>query len=175
MLLSQQILFVLPLLVTCSGHSDILEHLNPQFWKSKPKHLASFDKTDKIIVVDGSVSVNFNIKYHNGMNFTKVWPLTKCFVNFYCTKTCTYYKRWSEGWTVNLRVSHKKSAQLGVRQHAVIIPFNPLNAELNPICHLLALLGGATIVVVSRLRVKCRIKSHLPFAGLIRSSPYSPR
>jgi hypothetical protein len=31
---------------------------------------------------------------------------------------------------------------------------NPLNAELNPICHLLALLGGATIVVVSRLRVK---------------------
>jgi hypothetical protein len=32
--------------------------------------------------------------------------------------------------------------------------FNPLNTELNPICHLLALLGGATIVVVSRLRVK---------------------
>ena len=31
---------------------------------------------------------------------------------------------------------------------------NPLNAELNPICHLLALLGGATIVVFSRLRVK---------------------
>ena len=31
---------------------------------------------------------------------------------------------------------------------------NPLKAELNPICHLLALLGGATIVVVSRLRVK---------------------
>jgi hypothetical protein len=30
---------------------------------------------------------------------------------------------------------------------------NPLNAELNPICHLLALLGGATIIVVSRLRV----------------------
>ena len=37
-----------------------------------------------------------------------------------------------------------------VSQHG----FNPLNAELNPICHLLALLGGATIVVVSRLRVK---------------------
>ena len=31
---------------------------------------------------------------------------------------------------------------------------NTLNAELNPICHLLALLGGATIVVVNRLRVK---------------------
>jgi hypothetical protein len=35
--------------------------------------------------------------------------------------------------------------------------FNPLNAELNPICHLLALLGGATTVVVSRLRVKDRL------------------
>ena len=34
-----------------------------------------------------------------------------------------------------------------------LMTFNPLNAELNPICHLLALLGGATIVVVSRLRV----------------------
>ena len=36
--------------------------------------------------------------------------------------------------------------------------FNPLNAELNPICHLLALLGGANIVVVSRLRVKHGLK-----------------
>ena len=34
-----------------------------------------------------------------------------------------------------------------------ILSFNPLNAELNPICHLLALLGSATIVVVSRLKV----------------------
>jgi len=32
-------------------------------------------------------------------------------------------------------------------------PLDPLNAELNPICHLLALLGDATIVVVSRLKV----------------------
>ena len=34
---------------------------------------------------------------------------------------------------------------------------NPLNAKLNPISHLLALLGGATVVVFSRLRVKCGI------------------
>jgi hypothetical protein len=42
-----------------------------------------------------------------------------------------------------------------LRSHdaAFVVCFNPLNAELNPICHLLALLGGATIVVVSRLRV----------------------
>jgi len=31
---------------------------------------------------------------------------------------------------------------------------NPLNAELNPICHLLALLGVHHILHVSRIRVK---------------------
>ena len=31
--------------------------------------------------------------------------------------------------------------------------FNPLNAELNPICHLLALLGVHHILHVSRIRV----------------------
>jgi len=32
--------------------------------------------------------------------------------------------------------------------------FNPLNPELNPICHLLALLGAHPIFHVSRIRVK---------------------
>jgi hypothetical protein len=32
--------------------------------------------------------------------------------------------------------------------------FNPLNAKLNPICHLLALLGSRHILHVSRIRVK---------------------
>ena len=41
---------------------------------------------------------------------------------------------------------------------------NPLNAELNPICHLLALLGGATIVVVSRLRVNMNCHRSLKYA-----------
>jgi hypothetical protein len=31
--------------------------------------------------------------------------------------------------------------------------FNPLNAELNPICHLLALLGAHPVLHVSRMRV----------------------
>ena len=31
--------------------------------------------------------------------------------------------------------------------------FNPLNAKLNPICHLLALLGAHPILHVSRVRV----------------------
>ena len=32
--------------------------------------------------------------------------------------------------------------------------FNPLNAELNPVCHLLALLGARHILHVSGLRVQ---------------------
>jgi hypothetical protein len=47
--------------------------------------------------------------------------------------------------------------------------------RLNPIRHLLALLGAHHILHVSRIRVKHRVKSHLPSAGIIRSSPYSPR
>jgi len=38
---------------------------------------------------------------------------------------------------------------------------NPLNAELNPICHLLALLGAHPILHISRTRVKLLIKKSL--------------
>jgi hypothetical protein len=41
----------------------------------------------------------------------------------------------------------------------LVVIINPLNAELNPICHLLALLGGATIVVISRLKVNHTVPS----------------
>jgi hypothetical protein len=36
--------------------------------------------------------------------------------------------------------------------------FNTLNAELNPICYLLALLGAHHILHVSRIRVKVKMK-----------------
>jgi hypothetical protein len=45
-----------------------------------------------------------------------------------------------------------------IKRNILLDAINPLNAELNPIYHLLALLGGATIVVVSRLRVKDNIE-----------------
>ena len=57
-------------------------------------------------------------------------------------------------WAVQLVGEHMKTnyRQLkGLWQGSSV---NALHAELNPICHLLALVGGATIVVVSRLRVK---------------------
>ena len=39
------------------------------------------------------------------------------------------------------------------------ININPLNAELNPICHLLALVGAQHILHVSRVRVKYKYKT----------------
>jgi len=38
---------------------------------------------------------------------------------------------------------------------------NPLNAELNPICHLLVLLGARPILYISRIRVKGKIKEYV--------------
>ena len=54
--------------------------------------------------------------------------------------------------------------------------FNPLNAELNPICHLLALLGAHQVLQVSGVRIKaaCVRKKKIDigvmsFVGLIVS------
>jgi len=58
--------------------------------------------------------------------------------------------------------------------------FNPLNAESNPIYHLLALLGAHHIVHVSRIRVKCpsmvygRAEQHVAVHESIGSLP-SPK
>jgi len=50
-------------------------------------------------------------------------------------------------------------SQLWICDSKLTIPtiqllFNPLNTKLNPICHLLALLGAQHIIHVSRIRVK---------------------
>jgi len=45
--------------------------------------------------------------------------------------------------------------------------FNPLNAKLNPICHLLALLGAHPILHVSRIRVKAFFNSFVSFTILL--------
>jgi len=38
--------------------------------------------------------------------------------------------------------------------------FNPLNAKLNPMCHLLALLGAHHILHISRIRVNVYASKH---------------
>jgi hypothetical protein len=58
----------------------------------------------------------------------------------------------------DLLISSKKMA---------FLCFNPLNAELNPICHLLALLGAHLILHVSRIRVKVGNNCCLPHPFLV--------
>ena len=48
-------------------------------------------------------------------------------------------------------------ACLGVCQKCSVLCVNPLNTQLNPICHLLALLGAHHIFHISRIRVKGHI------------------
>jgi hypothetical protein len=62
-----------------------------------------------------------------------------------------YYYKYMINLTMALFVCRNVGVSFFVTGNKCEI--NPLNAELNHICHLLALLGGATIVVVSRLRV----------------------
>ena len=65
----------------------------------------------------------------------------------------------------------RKEATATERYRVYINILNPLNAELNPIRHLLALVGDRHIVHVSRIRVK----SHPPFASIGRRPPYCSR
>jgi len=49
--------------------------------------------------------------------------------------------------------------------------FNPLNAQLNPICHLQALLGAHHILHVSRIRIKLPVHNMLIFNCMEASLP----
>jgi hypothetical protein len=52
----------------------------------------------------------------------------------------------------------------------IYMAFNPLNTKLNPICHLLALLGSHYILHVGRIRVKIQslfYRKHSKLYGLI--------
>jgi len=64
--------------------------------------------------------------------------------------------RWRRRWNSELYSLYK--------QPDIVEDINPLNAELNPICHLLALLGAHPILHISRIRVKIR---RLGWAGHI--------
>jgi hypothetical protein len=61
--------------------------------------------------------------------------------------------------TVNLMLC-KLSAYRPSGSPTYTMSLNPLNAELNPICHFLALLGAHPILHVSRIRVKIHTAEH---------------
>jgi len=64
---------------------------------------------------------------------------------------CKAHETDPEGIVSNMNPVH--SQQSYFRK----ITFNPLNAELNPICHLLALLGAHHILHVSGIRVEVEL------------------
>jgi len=65
-----------------------------------------------------------------------------------CSETSAY-KIQTPGNYPEESVQHSKHGESLKSRIAI----NPLNAELNPICHLLALLGAHHILHVSRIRV----------------------
>jgi len=46
--------------------------------------------------------------------------------------------------------------KLFFKEFKIETEINPLNTELNPICHMLALLGAHLILHISRIRVKLK-------------------
>jgi len=89
----------------------------------------------------------------------------------YCSELDYYFgnslKAWGFFFTTALTTTPKMDA------------FNPLNAELNPICHLLALLGAHHILHVSRIRVNSSvgkrddgIENSLPVGPLKKATAY---
>ena len=64
---------------------------------------------------------------------------------------------------------HMSSLPNVVRTGLVTTMFNALNTKLNPICHLLALLGGHHILHVSRIRVKGLIEYPLVLSAFCTS------
>jgi len=70
-----------------------------------------------------------------------------------------------------IEVGIEVTRRRGRRRGKLLDDINPLKAELNPICHLLALLGAHHILHVSRIRVKER-RGYSSFEGGSSRSHY---
>jgi len=90
------------------------------------------------------------------------YSLTECYRPNSADSWCGITDRHFVTWTVQFNtdicnailIAVSRGLLCNITQYGTLLEhINPLNAELNAICHLVALLGGATIVVVSRLRV----------------------
>jgi hypothetical protein len=79
------------------------------------------------------------------MNMSVTW-----FGEFCSLKCGTYLSTILKHWGTTYKKTYYKS---GSNMRRLMV-FNPLNAKLNSICHLLALLEAYLILHVSRIRVK---------------------
>jgi len=87
--------------------------------------------------------------------------------------------------TVALRLAGEGSGQfllcsaclervVGILRRVFQVIFNPLNAELNPICHLLTLLGAHPIFHISRIRVNIIVKKVMSKKEIIQFTKEFP-
>jgi hypothetical protein len=63
-----------------------------------------------------------------------------------------YYAQLGRKYTVAVTLYHIHRIGRSIIEYEVLL-INPLNAELNPICYLLALIGAYHILHISRIRV----------------------
>ena len=94
--------------------------------------------------------------------FSCSWPFSTMFP----VQTVTHYQitrcHFSDYSTIQIPNSMTNPKRIGIHQFPSCLPyvmflavcFNPLNAELNPICCLLALLGAHHFLHVNNIRVK---------------------
>jgi hypothetical protein len=61
------------------------------------------------------------------------------------------------------------------KQHTIKKPFNTLNADLNPICHRLVLLGAHPILYISRIRVNLNNWCGVKIPAHKSSSPHTQK
>jgi hypothetical protein len=122
-----------------------------------PKHFACIPKLRKFLVWVCGINCRRHLlcsfltaEYHT--QFCKYfWFELLANIRLHQTKfyyTISYTESYTVEWTLR-RVSVLVDPILTESR------LNPLNAELNPICHLLALLGAHHILHVSRIRVNC--------------------
>jgi len=80
-----------------------------------------------------------------------------CIFWFFLHMKMNSLKTGSTNWKHLVPIQHIRGPTQNFREFArnnMNTYFNPLNAELNPICYLLALLGAHHFLHVSRIRVK---------------------
>jgi hypothetical protein len=95
--------------------------------------------------------------------FRHIWTV-RAHLNCSCTS-----ELFMHVWTVQAHLNCSRTSELFRHIWTLYLQhlFNPLNVQLNPICHLLALLGAHHILHVSRIRVNItyRQKQNCPTAG----------
>ena len=139
-----------------------------QMDNSEPIHDSDDGGTEQRTVADSALlfrtSTTKNAYRNSGTS--QIWYITQ-------TTFTTPYRNWTkrqhakiplEDMSRNIKTKGRQKMSEGQLKPnsdstATVLPLimlmlNPLNAELNPICYLLALLGGHHLIHVSRIRVK---------------------